>query len=194
MHGARVWVCPVGNGLVTMGVNRFFQRDIMFNCTYHPGTDAGAQRIGHTMTATLLRPLRPVHDLPGMPEAIGRALAAISGAAYVIVDAHTHAPITPYAPIRGELGIRADIQRAMPGLSALPVGEVAPARRASFADTLNRMADIELRVWNHYMTRLDDPSLSDTARDTLTQRLNRAAAEADRLSDRAHGIRRSLAR
>ena len=148
------------------------------------------------MSHTLTRTLRPMHEQPGMPEAIGRALAAITGAAYVIVDAHTHAPITPYAPIRGELGIRADIQRAMPGLSALPVADVAPARRAHFADTLDRMADTELRVWNHYMTRLDDPALSVTARDTLTQRMNRAAAEcdrlSDRLSDRAHGVRRTL--
>lgn len=155
---------------------------------------AGVTGWEHIMTNTITRTLRPMHELPGMPEAIGRALAAITGAAYVIVDAHTHAPITPYAPICGELGIRADIQRAMPGLSALPIGDVAPARRASFADTLDHMANMELHMWNHYMTRLDDPALSDAARDALTQRLNRAAAESDRCGDRAHSIRRALAR
>lgn len=58
--------------------------------------------------------------------ALGNAFAAIGNRTYVIADAVTHAPITPFAPIQGYVGIGADITRDFPGMRALHAEDAAP--------------------------------------------------------------------
>lgn len=76
--------------------------------------------------------LRPIGHEPGSPSerewhaALGNAFVAIGNKTYVIADAVTHAPITPFAPLQGRVGIGADIAREFPGMRALPVEDVAP--------------------------------------------------------------------
>ena len=129
---------------------------------------------------------------PVSPADFVSALSRVERDTYVMADAYTHAPLTPYAPIPGRLGIRADVARKHPGLTALPVADVAPAARARFANTLDGMADIESRLVSRYWDRMEDPSLSEVAQENMLARANRAAAESDRLSDRSHHVRAAV--
>ena len=139
-----------------------------------------------------MRTLNALHETPGMVDALAREFTDIETRAYVIADAYTHAPITPYAPIMGYVGIRADIERAMPGLTALPVADVAPQRRREFADTLERLARIEAdasdRAWDIGEQWRAQGNTAGVL--TARKRANRAADESDRCSDRAHAVRK----
>lgn len=84
--------------------------------------------------------LRTVGHVPGSAAerewhgTLSRAFADIGNKTYVIADAVTHAPITPFAPIPGRVGIGADIAREFPGMRALQAGDVAPdVRRGRIA-------------------------------------------------------------
>ncbi|GAB2701856.1 hypothetical protein BKA24_001755 [Microbacterium marinum] len=127
-------------------------------------------------------------------DALARAFADVGNYAYVVADTHTHAPITPYAPMTGRVGISADTARAHPGLTALRVEDVHPARRASFADTLDGLARLEGRAWDIHVRRHADALANGhtDAAETHLQRANRAAAESDRCADRAHAVRAAL--
>lgn len=125
---------------------------------------------------------------------LAREFAAIGTRAYVVADAYTHAPITPYAPITGYAGIAADIARDIPGMTALEMEAVSPERRAHFAHILEGIARTELAAWERNTAAYDDYAARGHAvgmANTLA-RGNRAAAESDRCSDRAHAVRRSL--
>lgn len=139
-----------------------------------------------------MRTLKALHETPGMVDALASAFATIETRAYVIADAYTHAPITPYAPIMGRVGIRADIQRNLPGLTALPVADVTPQRRREFADTLERLARIELQAWERACAMEDAWRTQGCASGVATarKRANRAAEESDSASDRAHAVRK----
>lgn len=141
-----------------------------------------------------MRTLKALHETSGFSEAFSAALTRAEASTYVIADAYTHAPITPYAPIPGALGIRADVERAMPGLTALPAADVTPERRAAFADLLDGMARIESdasdrawRVGEQFRAQGNHGGML-----TARKRANRAAEESDRLSDRAHYVRRAI--
>ena len=141
-----------------------------------------------------LMQVRPLSDNADFREAFAREAALIEPRAYVVADAYTHAPITPYAPIPGRMGIRADIARDMPGMDALRIEDVSPGRRHAFADHLERMARVEAdasdrasaRYWE-YRAAGNEAGMANSL-----ARANRAAEESDRLSDRAHYIRRAI--
>lgn len=126
--------------------------------------------------------------------AFSRAAADIGNHSYYVADAYTHAPITPYAPLTGVMGIAADVARDIPGMTALRADDVSPARRESLAVTCDRIAAIELRSWERNIAAYDDYAAAGHAvgmANTLA-RANRAAAESDRASDRAHAIRAAI--
>lgn len=142
-----------------------------------------------------MRPLKSLADTPGMPEAIAAALTVVESRAYVVADAYTHAPITPIAPMPGRMGIAADVARDMPGMTALPLADVSPDRRAEFADHLDRMARMEADASDRAWAVGEQFRAQGNTAGTLTarKRANRAAEESDRLSDRAHYVRKFAA-
>lgn len=140
----------------------------------------------------LARALAP--DTQEWRDALAHEINTIHTRTYVIADAYTHAPITPYAPLTGTLGISADTQRAMPGFTALRADDVTPSRRARFADTLESLALIEAQASDKHRERCWQwhAEGNNVAMRNSLARANRAAEESDRLSDRAHYVRRAL--
>lgn len=138
--------------------------------------------------------VRALSDSPEFVAGFSRAAADIGNHLYFVADAYTHAPITPYAPLTGVMGIRADIERAMPGLTALRADDVSPARRERFASTCEHISAIELRLWERNTAAYDAYAAAGNAvgmANTLA-RANHAAEESDRASDRAHAIRAAI--
>lgn len=139
--------------------------------------------------------LNALSDSPEFVAAFSRAAADVGSHSYYVADAYTHAPITPYAPLTGVMGIAADVARAMPGMTALRADDVSPARRESLAATCERIAATELRSWELNIAAYEAYAAAGNAvgmANTLA-RANRAAEESDRASDRAHAIRAALA-
>lgn len=143
---------------------------------------------------TILREVKSLADTPGMPEAIAAALTVVESRMYVVADAYTHAPITPIAPMTGRMGIAADVARDMPGMTALPISDVAPERRAAFADHLDWMASLESQASDRAWNVAEQFRAQGNTAGVLTarKRANRAAEESDALSDRAHYVRRAI--
>lgn len=137
----------------------------------------------------------PLHELPGFAAGFAAALAKCEASLYVIADADTHAPITPYAPMRGHLGIAADVRRELPGLTAMREDDVSPARRAAFAESLESQARFEADAAERAWTRVEHWRAlgNETGERNALSRHERAADESDRLSDRAHRVRRAIA-
>ena len=140
-----------------------------------------------------MRTLAPLHETPGFPEAFANALAQCEASTYVVANAYTHAPITPYAPMSGRMGIAADVARDMPGMTALRVADVHPDRRAAFADSLDHMARMDAAASDNALARWEEWRAKGNAvgMENALKRANSAAEESDRASDRAFYVRRA---
>lgn len=141
-----------------------------------------------------MRTVTALSDSRGFVDAFSRAAADIGNHAYYVADAYTHAPITPYAPLTGVMGIAADVARAIPGMTALRADDVSPARRESLAATCDLIARTDLRTWERNVAAYDEYAAQGNAvgMENTLARANRAAEESDRASDRAHAIRAAI--
>jgi hypothetical protein len=140
---------------------------------------------------------------------LAAAAVAAERTTYVVADAVTRAPITPFAPFPGGWGVAADITRAYPGLTAVPAGRVAPSERAAFADIAERMADAERRAERMHRERgavwaaahadavgkgmARDAADAERAAETCRMRAERAAADAVAHAERAAAMRATFA-
>lgn len=126
--------------------------------------------------------------------ALGRAFASVSATTYAIADAHTRAPITPFAPIAGRAGIAADVARVWPGLTALPVARVSPEERAEFAAIAERSADVALESVRYSLERAREHADAGREADAELARARaaRASDDAEWHAARASAMRATL--
>lgn len=122
------------------------------------------------------------------PDVFASALAECERSDYVVVDHYTRAPITPVAPVKGRVGIAADVARSFPGLTAVKVADVSPAARAEYVAFLE---DMHAHVWRGYNRNitLASSTTNERARVALRLRAQRHAEEARRYRLRALAVR-----
>lgn len=132
-----------------------------------------------------------ISHAPEWGEQFGRALLDCEAAEYVVVDKATRAPVAGVAPIRGRLGIVADVERAHAGLTARRQEDATREARLEWAVFLEGMASSAARSHELHVAKLRETH-GDIAREKLRDRAERAAAEVHDYVSRARAVREAL--